>query len=268
MTLTPSPQEPAAPPPRGTAVPFVEGGPSLGHELLGRLRALFQPEDLVLAVWLLLLGPALMVAAGGEHPFQLGTVAAPVGWFYALACLGGIVCMVTRGRGETLRRGENGEALRIYALFPMATALAIVGFLATESTGFGMGELLPLLAFGAAVVGFIAQPILPAVTPALRRAFIMPFILVGTGIFESMLADTWGDVPLADLVPTYDAIEPGYASLMLSILVVVSLFIYYLFVFAPRVVAGVGGSIRTWALRFVLFAASLVLGVSWLRFIV
>jgi hypothetical protein len=83
-----------------------------------------------------------------------------------------------------------------------------------------------------------------------------------------MLADTWGDVPLGDLIPTYDASGPGYARSMLSILVIVSLFIHYLFVFAPRVVAGVGGSNRTWALRFVLFAASLVLGLSWLGFVV
>ena len=73
---------------------------------------------------------------------------------------------------------------------------------------------------------------------------------------------------LAELGQVLGAPEASLAGFILVMLASLSLLFFTMFVAAPRAVAGVGGGGRTWVARFVLFLASLLLGVSWLRFVV
>lgn len=256
--------------PRLTSAPgrgLVAGEPSLGSMVVERIRSVLQAEDLLLVGWLLVLAPALASAAGGDPPFQLAGDRPPiVGLLYLVACAGAIACFLTRSRGEPVVAMSSDLSLRAWARFPMSAAAGMIALEGGASLGIDAGDAVLGIAFLAAIVGLVVPGRLPEVAASTRRAFVLPFVLVGSGIFESLMADVWDGTSFADLLPAIQEQEGGgFAIFILTMLGAASLMFYVLFVFAPRIVAESNGATRIWVLRFALFFASVVLGASWLR---
>lgn len=241
---------------------------TLVHGLRGGLRGVVRPEDALLVGWTLLVIPLVATARNGEAPFGIGGPhPAPVGLIYVIAAAGAVACLLTRGRGEPIP--DTGRLLTpgTYARFPFMVGVGILAGEGAESVGLPLADQLMGLVFVAAVVGLLVPGRLPALEPVARRALVTPIILIGASIFEGLSAEIWSGITPGEIVAGFEGMEPTFVAFVLVLLAFGSLAWYAMFVFGPRQVAEVEGSWAAWAIRFVLFLASVVLGVSWLRLV-
>lgn len=213
--------------------------------LAGR-GGILQLEDLALFAWL----------AVGEPLRE--RLPAPLILFAAAA--GTIACLVTRGPGAPAPLAVN--RLDTYASFP---TIALVGIFLAEGME-RMGLAAPEgLFFGAMVV--LAIPLafhsrLPTLPTAARRVLMTPAILIGSAAFTTLAAELLPSrVDLAVLRHPDDPLF-GIAVFITALLLCGAAAFYNLFVICPRVVAGAGGGILWWAVRFTVFVAALALGVT------
>jgi len=230
--------------------------------------ALLQAEDLALFVLLALVEPLLDGWLGGALGFGAGAEAAgPAGPLRAVLLLaaagGAVACLLTRPQGEAPKQpGELVGGLEGWARFPLMVLLALVVEAALGEIGVGFGE---GCFFGVVIllsVPLAFYPRLPELAVPLRRLLMAPVILLGAGAFEAFATDFLGGGELFTALPARDDPIFGYAVFVLALLTAGTAAFYMLLVVAPRVVAGGSGSALWWALRFALFLAGLVIGVS------
>lgn len=233
----------------------------------GRLGRVLRLEDVLLVGWLTLVGPVLMLGAGGEPLFDLDQQSDPgIGLIYLVATIGGLACLLTRGRDEPTVAGEDPEAARGFAPFPLAAALGIVGTTGLEKIGIPDADLMLGVAFLATMISFVALSRLPAVAPEIRRLVMGPYIVVSGGIFQAVMAPMWSSVSWSSFFgPEVDG-GPFSPAELFGIFIAGSAVYYVMFVFAPRQLVYREGAGAIWLARFGLFVGGTLFGMGWLRF--
>ncbi len=224
-------------------------------------------EDLALAAWNVGVVP-LAALSGIGHVLQLGdgpdTFA---GVIQLLAVIGAIVAIATRPTGSTLPAVEPGSIdARMAFVGPLTLAIAFLA--GSASTYLGLDVEGPLIgtAFLAMVAAMAFANRLPTLDPGIRRAMLLPFVLVCTGVFDGFAAHLLGDVNLPGLVGSLSVDQTGFGLFVVTMLLAGLAVFYAGLVVAPRALASpqeVTGCL-VWPARFALFVVSAVLGIGWL----
>lgn len=234
------------------------------------MRALgLRVEDLLLAGWNVAGVP--LVAAGALAPvLSLGD--AP-NTFAGLVQLGAVVAAIaaiaTRPSGvpRVALPERTGIGARMGFLGPLIGAVTLVSGSASAYLGFGVDGVVIGTAFIVTTAAMVLGDRLPVIDRGLRRALILPFILVSGGIFNGFAADILGDLDVGELIASLTVDETGFGLFVVGMLIAGLGAFYASLVFAPRVLVepdlDTDGCL-VWPLRFVLYLASAVLGIGWL----
>lgn len=230
-----------------------------------RLRRAVQLEDLLLAAFLIA-APLLRDAATADpvidrRPDIIG------GLIAFLAVVGAIACLATRAPGESpidpIVR-QSGPDARMAFIGPLLGAIALVGDAAFSKLGVGGGGILTVTAFVVGVASFVLAPRLPVVRPQVRRALVMPFVLVCGGTFQSLVGDLTDGLDLRGYLAGSAGASSGDAALLLGgfggLLILAAAVFYTMLVYAPRELAEAGTSARSWVVRFAMFVLFTAIG--------
>jgi len=233
--------------------------------MIRRVTALLrhiQPEDIGLVVILILtpfLAPItdILPIFGGENDFLGGLVA-----FFA--AVGAIVAMATRVPAENRLEKPTDDELpvRIWLVGPFVGAVGFVAGDSLDRIGLPGGDFLIGLTVIVAMISFVFAARLPVVSRNTRRLLVGPFVLLAGAFLQQFAADFTSSFAGADVLGQLIALRDiGLALGLLGILAFVALIFYEMFVFAPRELADPGASTLSWAVRFVLFYASLLIAI-------
>lgn len=231
-----------------------------GRWLLSALRV----EDGLLAAWSLALpvagtwfgaGPG---GSGDEGPMPL------IGAAQLLAVLGAIGALLTRPADQPPVRVGQQDAPRWIIVGPLIGALAFTSGDAVANLGLGSGDWLLPIALLAILVGTLAANHLPVVPSPLRRAFVLPFILLSATYFNGFAAVFIRGLDINAAVAATPTGDIGFAIFVLTLVVAGMAVFYTMLVVAPRELADPEEDGPRWVVRFVLFLAASLLGVGWL----
>jgi len=229
-------------------------------------------EDLLLAGWNVAGVP--LVAAGTLAPIlSLGdSPNALAGWVQLLAVIAAIVAIATRPYGVPPFPTMEGTGIdaRMGFIGPLIGAVAFVAGSASAYLGFGIDGPVVGLAFIVIIAAMILGNRLPVIDRGLRRALILPFILVSGGIFNSFAADILDGLDVGALIGSVTVDETGFGLCVVFMVVAGLAAFYAALVFAPRVLVEPDldpQGCLVWPLRFVLYLVSAVLGIGWLAVI-
>jgi hypothetical protein len=220
-------------------------------------RVAFRAEDLALAMWNLVAVP-VGAAIGGSW---LGDGPAPLlGAVEALAIVGVVIALDARPR--------TIEGFQAWAMAgPLIGAVTLVGGDASQRLGFSVAPL-GVAAFVAGTAAFILSDRLPVLPEWKRRLAVAPFILITSAFFTSFIAEILDGL---DLVAIAGAVFEGSSTspeatdvawFVLFALVSASLAFYAMLIIAPRELAAPEPLARVWLLRYLVFAASAILGAA------
>jgi hypothetical protein len=224
-------------------------------------------EDGLLVAWNVA-GVPLIAATALDPIIRLGeepnTLAGVV---QLLAVIGAIVAIATRPIGS----GPNAQPIPMFGFVamvagPLIGGIAFVAGSASTYLGVAVDNLVIGIAFLATVAVMAFGNHLPVLDARLRRALVLPFILVTAGIFNGFAADLLEGLDPGFLAAATFSGEAGLA-LFLAIMVLGGLgFFYAALVAAPRILADPEAS-GFWTLRFLLYVVSAVFGIGWLTLI-
>jgi hypothetical protein len=232
-------------------VPVMTAGQ--GPAALPGREPLVRREDWLLAGYVALASPLFALIEGVAGPFDSGR---PLEGIVRLAGVcGALACLATRSSD----RPEPAEPIMVSAAAgPIIGVLALAG-----ATAFAGLSLLPPLAFGiafaAAIVIAVSQNHRPAVTVAVRRSLLAPFLVAASGILWSLVESVAGATDVAGLLGR----APAAFGLALGVLAVLCGVYYALLVYAPRQIVEREGDLRTWLTRYALLVAGVFFGLSW-----
>jgi hypothetical protein len=224
--------------------------------VIARLGRHVRVEDVLLAIWLIVIVPVFAPATGSEPtagPNLVLGLLDLVGLLAFAACLG--------ARSEAgVQSGLMARGDVLYAVGPLFGAVAFAFDDLGERLGLPDGlAWLPLAL--ALVIGILARLALPPLSAVQRRALITPFILIASRFFTDFVGGFTGLLDLRQLASA--ATEPdgvaGTAFVVAFATVAIAIF-YLMLVFAPRQVADREGTAGQWVVRFALFVVSLALG--------
>jgi hypothetical protein len=227
----------------------------------GTLRA----EDLALAGWNLVALP-VAAALGGE--WSSSEPAPLLGLVELLAVVGAIVALATRTPDAP---PLHPESFRGWAMAgPLIGGVALVGDSASDRLGLDVAGLLGPAAFIAIVAAFVLADRLPVLGEGRRRLLVAPFVFVAAGFFGEFMASLLDGLDLGELAGSLFGGAGGsevatIAGLVLFAVVAGSAAFYAMLVVAPRELASPEPRPVVWAIRFVLFLATSIIGVGgWL----
>lgn len=237
------------------------------------MRALgLRIEDLLLAGWNVAGVP--LVAAGALAPIlSLGDAPnAFAGWVQLIAVIAAIIAIATRPSGATRVPAPEGVDIdaRMAFIGPLIGAVAFVAGSASAYLGFGVDGLVVGTAFIVITAAMVLGDRLPVIDRGLRRALILPFILVCGGIFNGFAADILDGLDVGELISSVTVDETGFGLFIVAMVIAGLAAFYAALVFAPRVLVDPdleNHGCLVWPLRFVLYLASAVLGIGWLAVI-
>jgi hypothetical protein len=224
-------------------------------------------EDLLLAAWNAVGVP--LIGAGALAPLLgLGEGDRPdpsAGILQLAAVLGAIVAIATRPSGSAVRTAPFGAA-RIAFIGPLLGAMAFVAGSASAHLGLAIDGPVVGIAFIVTVGAMVLGDRLPVIDAGLRRALLLPFILVCAGVFDGFAADLLRDLDVGELIASLRVDETGFGLFLVGMIVAGLAAFYASLVVAPRLLIGVeeGGGCLVWPMRFVLFLLSALLGIGWL----
>ncbi len=225
----------------------------------GWLRA----EDGVLAAWTL----ALPLVAGwfgsGSDPLDGGPNPL-VGAIQLLAVGGAFAALLTRPPDQPSVRVGGTDAPRWVICGPLVGGLAFATDGAASRLGLGSGDWVIGLSFVAIMIGTLAADHLPVVSAPLRRAFVVPFILVCAAYFNGFAAVFLGSLDIGQVLASAPAAGLGFGLFILGLILGGMAAFYAMFVVAPRELADPEASGFRWALRFVLYVVASLAGIGWL----
>jgi hypothetical protein len=223
-------------------------------------------EDLLLAAWNA--GGVPLVAASGLAPIlALGDAPHPLaGIVQLLAVVGAIVAIATRPSDANPTPRPFGSDARLGFIGPLVGAIAFVAGSASAYLGVGVDGLVVGTAFIVIVAAMVLGDRLPVIDAGLRRALILPFILVAAGIFDAFAADILDGLDVGQLLAALTVDETGFGLFVVGMLVAALAAFYASLVVAPRLLVDPdpADGCLAWPLRFVLFLASAALGIGWL----
>ncbi len=212
-----------------------------------------------MAGWVAIASPILFRAGGDKGPFDAGQ---PLeGLLRLAAVLGVLLCLAARKKDDP---GSPRPASLINrgAVGPLTGALLLV----TISAFIALGAPTPVVyaILLAAGVGMIAVRFaVPPVGVLIRRALVSPFVMVAAGLYWTLIEAVVGTPGAAALRRDAPA-DPHGAELAVVFLVAFSAVYYAMLIYAPRQIAEREGGWLEWALRYLAFVASIVLGIGWL----
>jgi hypothetical protein len=223
-------------------------------------------EDLLLAAWNA--GGVPLVGASALAPIlTLGDAPDPVaGAVQLLAVVGAIVAIATRPSGAIPTPAPFGTNARLGFIGPLVGAIAFVAGSASAYLGVGVDGLVVGTAFIIIVAAMVLGDRLPVIDPGLRRALILPFILVAAGIFDAFAAEVLGGLDVGELIGALTVDETGFGLFVVGMLVAGLAAFYASLVVAPRLLVDPepADGCLAWPLRFVLYLVSAALGIGWL----
>ncbi len=225
--------------------------------MIERLRRSVRLEDMLLVAWLVLVEPLLFPATDARSgPSPLEGLIGLVGLFGLAICIGarsapGVISGLTT-RGDVA-----------WTIGPLVGAFALVVDKTIDDLG--LGDVGPILAVALAGIAVLARFRAPALDAVRRRALVTPFILASGGSFGDFLGGLRDLFNLRGLIDRFQqgGIEVGLALFLGGFLLLGVLTFYVMLVFAPRQVAEREGTPGSWALRFLLFLVSLIVGATW-----
>ena len=227
-----------------------------------RLRAFLvrhiRAEDVLLFLWLIV--RPLVLPDGGSVVTEPGQD--PLGGLLDLVALCGAAACVASRSQPGVQSGLFGDQGVAYAVGPLfgAVAFAVDDCAARLGLTGGLAAIPIVLPVAVAVV---ARLRLPPLSAEGRRALVAPFILATSGFFGSFLSgftDVFDLRQLADALTQPD--ETAGVPAVLGLAVFATLIFYLMLVFAPRQIAEREGTAGTWAVRFMVFLAGLVIGTT------
>jgi hypothetical protein len=112
-------------------------------------------------------------------------------------------------------------------------------------------------------VSYVAYPHLPNLPRTVRRLMILPFLFIAGTVFGGMVAQMPDLFDFRGLLGDPSATPTAFLGL-LGLDILFSGFFYLAFVFAPRMVAEAEGTWRAWFVRYVVFLAATIVGVTFL----
>jgi hypothetical protein len=223
-------------------------------------------EDFALAAWNV--GAIPLVSLGGfGRIVQLGD--APdylAGWIQLLAVIAAVVAIATRPSGSIPTVEPGSIDGRMMIVGPLVLAIAFVAGSASSYLGLDLEGPVIGTSFIVITLAMVFANRLPTIDAGLRRAMLLPFILICAGIFDGFAAQLLGNVNLPDLITSLRVDETGFGLFIVSMLVAGLAVFYAGLVVAPRAMAApeeIAGCLA-WPARFVLFIVSAVLGIGWL----
>ena len=213
-------------------------------------------EDWLLAGWVALVAPALIrIQAPAGGIFDGGR---PLdGIVGLLAILGVAVCLATGSDGDT-----HGGFAASAVIGPFTGGLLLVVFSTAASFGLAEAGIVAsaVVIVAVAVAVRLRYPVLPV---RVRRALVMPYVLVTGGLFWSLIGAVLDGGSAVSAIR--DALPADPAALpVVGFLIAFSAVYYAMLVFAPRQVAEREGGPVAWAVRYLLFAVSVAFGAGWL----
>ena len=224
-------------------------------------------EDFALAAWNV--GAVPLVSLGGFGQIvQLGDAPDPVaGWIQLVAVLAAIVAIATRPSGTPLPTVQTGTIDARFAFIgPLVFAIMFVAGSASSYLGLNLEGAVVGTAFVVIVAAMVLGDRLPTIDATLRRALLVPFVLVCAGIFDGFAAQLLGDINVADLITSLRVDQTGFGVFVVGMLLAGLAVFYAGLVVAPRALATpeTRAGCLVWPARFALFVVSAVLGISWL----
>lgn len=225
-------------------------------------------EDAALAGWNALGVPLVTLSAlrpvvelGGQPNTLAGVI-------QLLAVVGVIVAIATRPTGAApASANEPARTVLPYTIGPLIGGIASVAGSASTYLGVEIDGPAIALAGLALVAALALGDRLPVVDRNLRRVLVLPFIFVSAGVFNRFAADLLDGLRIATLGGRSLSADAGFALFLVGLLVGGLAVFYAALVAAPRQLADPehGGG---WAVRFVLYLLSAILGIGWLTAIV
>jgi hypothetical protein len=218
---------------------------------------LLKAEDWLLAGWVAVVSPLVFRGGGDKGPFDSGQ---PIeGLLRLLAVVGVIVCLAVRHPKD---EAAKPSIINRASVGPFTGGLLLVlisGFTALDIPSNLVVWILLVVGAGALLVRFAGPPL----AAPLRRALVTPFVVVAGGIYWNVIAQVAGIRGFVVAGAT-SAIDRNTALLALGFLALFSAVYYAMLIYAPRQVAEPEGGPLEWGLRYVVFLASIVLGLGWL----
>jgi hypothetical protein len=241
-------------------IPSSNQGPRPGS---GWLRV----EDGLLAGWSLAL-PAVGGWFGSTSiPPGLEGGGALAGFVQLLAVLGAFAALLTRPTDQPPVRVGEVEAPRIALSGPLIGGLAFASAGAIEGLGLPSGDWLIAISFVVLLIGILAASHLPVVSAPMRRLFVLPFILVSSTYFNGFAGTILGSLDIGELIAQAPATSLSFALFLLVLILGGMAAFYAMFVVAPRELADPEGRALPWIVRFIVYVAASLAGVSWLRLV-
>jgi len=212
-----------------------------------------------MAGWVAIASPLLFRAGGEKGPFDPDQPLQGVLRLGAVLCV--VICLAARRPVQPDGQAEP-PALNWAAVGPLTGGLLLLtisGFVALDASS---EVVLPLL-IAVLVVGVVVHFALPPLPLLARRALVTPFVMIAAAIYWNVIAQVTGGGGFR-LTPAQAIGDPHTAELILGFLAAFSAVYYAMLIYAPRQVAGREGGVLEWGIRYVLFLASIVLGIGWL----
>jgi hypothetical protein len=220
-------------------------------------------EDAAIAGWNAL-GVPLVALSALKPVIELGAepnVAA--GIIQLAAVVAAIVAIATRPAGSAPLTASGNLASLPYLIGPLVGAIAFVSGSASAYLGITIDEPAILIAGLAIVAAMAFGDRLPVIDATLRRALILPFILICSGIFNDFAANLLSGLDIRDFVGASSSAEGGFV-LFLGVLILGGLAAFYLaLIAAPRALADPAHP-GLWPIRFLVYLLSAIFGIGWL----
>jgi len=209
--------------------------------------------------WVAFASPLLFRVGGEKGPFDPGQ---PLAGAIRLGAVAGVLlCLAARQRQDPAAPRQQSMMNR-GALGPFVGGLLLVtisGFTALGTANIVVYAAILIAAIGAVAVRFAAPPL----SVPIRRALVSPFVMVASGLYWTFIEAVVG-TPGAAAARHQVLLDPHAAELALLFLVGFSAVYYAMLIYAPRQVAEREGGLVEWLIRYLAFAASIVLGIGWL----
>jgi hypothetical protein len=212
-----------------------------------------------MAGWVAVASPILFRSGGDRGPFDADQPLQGLLRLGAVLCV--IVCLAVRRPPEASAKTEP-SLLNRGAVGPLVGGILLVtisGFTALDTPS----RFVLLVLVGAAIVAVVVRFAAPPLPTIARRALVSPFVIVTAGIYWNLIAQLTGGHGFT-ITPSQAIADPHTAELILGILVAFSAVYYAMLIYAPRQIAEREGGLVEWAIRYVLFAVSIFLGIGWL----